>query len=449
MAKKKAAQKAQKPGPQKEAKIRRKRPERPMSWFIVLLMITIFQVWSAVQTIFEEDGSLNAELVSIFGIYIAIEWLYVVLFRTIFKKKSFELELIAFFLSGIGLVICASVYPNLLLKQFISVLLGLALFIGMVWFLGDISRVDASRVPMACAALLLLAVNLVLAKATNGALNWLDLGFVSIQPSEFVKLAFIFVGDATLDKLQSTRSLTKYILFSFACVGFLFLMYDLGAALIFFVTFLMMAFMRSGDIRTLIAVCLVALAGAAFIVIFKGDYVAQRFAAYRHVWEYSDGKGFQQTRVLVYMASGGLFGVGIGAGKLKNVFAATTDLVFGVLCEEWGLLLGIVVLLCFVGVTAYAVQCAPACRSSFYAIAACAAAGMMLFQIALNVFGITDLLPLTGVTLPFISRGGSSMICVWGLFAFIKAADVRTYPKINRALDASFSKQKQGLSATL
>ena len=134
MAKKKAAQKAQKPGPQKEAKIRRKRPERPMSWFIVLLMITIFQVWSAVQTIFEEDGSLNAELVSIFGIYIAIEWLYVVLFRTIFKKKSFELELIAFFLSGIGLVICASVYPNLLLKQFISVLLGLALFIGMVWF---------------------------------------------------------------------------------------------------------------------------------------------------------------------------------------------------------------------------------------------------------------------------------------------------------------------------
>ena len=308
MAKKKAAQKAQKPGPQKEAKIRRKRPERPMSWFIVLLMITIFQVWSAVQTIFEEDGSLNAELVSIFGIYIAIEWLYVVLFRTIFKKKSFELELIAFFLSGIGLVICASVYPNLLLKQFISVLLGLALFIGMVWFLGDISRVDASRVPMACAALLLLAVNLVLAKATNGALNWLDLGFVSIQPSEFVKLAFIFVGAATLDKLQSTRSLTKYILFSFACVGFLFLMYDLGAALIFFVTFLMMAFMRSGDIRTLIAVCLVALAGAAFIVIFKGDYVAQRFAAYRHVWEYSDGKGFQQTRVLVYMASGGLFG---------------------------------------------------------------------------------------------------------------------------------------------
>ena len=73
MAKKKAAQQAQKPERRKEAKIRRKRPERPMSWFIVLLLITIFQVWSAIQTVFEEDGSLNAELVSIFGIYIAIE----------------------------------------------------------------------------------------------------------------------------------------------------------------------------------------------------------------------------------------------------------------------------------------------------------------------------------------------------------------------------------------
>lgn len=188
MAKEKSGQRTQKTPRRRAPRIHRKRPDRPMNWFIVLLLITIFQVWSAVQTIFEEDGSLNFELVSIFGIYIAIEWLYVILFRTIFKKRSFELELIAFFLSGIGLVICASVYPNLVMKQFISVLLGLAVFIAMVWFMGDINRVDASRVPMACAALLLLAVNLVLAKATNGALNWLDLGFVSIQPSEFVKL---------------------------------------------------------------------------------------------------------------------------------------------------------------------------------------------------------------------------------------------------------------------
>ena len=68
--------------------------------------------------------------------------------------------------------------------------------------------------------------------------------------------------------------------------------------------------------------------------------------------------------------------------------------------------------------------------STFYSIAACSAAAMLLFQTCLNIFGITDILPLTGVTLPFVSQGGSSMVCSWALFAFIKAADVRTYPKV-------------------
>ena len=105
-----ARQKAQTAGqaaPQRRApRIHRKRPDKPMHWFIVLMLITIFQVWSAVQTIFEEDGGLNIELISIFGIYIAIEWLYIILFRSVFKKRSFELELIAFFLSGIGFSGC-------------------------------------------------------------------------------------------------------------------------------------------------------------------------------------------------------------------------------------------------------------------------------------------------------------------------------------------------------
>ena len=68
-----------------------------------------------------------------------------------------------------------------------------------------------------------------------------------------------------------------------------------------------------------------------------------------------------------------------------------------------------------------------AARSTFYSIAAVAGAGMLLFQTSLNIFGITDVLPLTGVTLPFISQGGSSMLCCWGVLAFIKASDVRTY----------------------
>ncbi|MEI6578498.1 MAG: FtsW/RodA/SpoVE family cell cycle protein, partial [Eubacteriales bacterium] len=276
------------------------------------------------------------------------------------------------------------------------------------------------RVPVALAAVGILAINLVLAKTVNGALNWIDIGGFSIQPSEIVKVAFIFVGAVTLEKLQSTQSLTKYVVFAIGCVGALFLMRDFGTALIFFFTFIIIAFMRSGDMRTIILICTGALLGAVMVIFFK-PYVATRFETYRHVWDLINDQGFQQTRVLIYSASGGLFGLGIGQGKLHGIYAASTDLIFGVICEEWGMLLGLFILLAFAFLAVYAIQASRRANSTFYSIAAVAAAGMLLFQVALNVFGVTDLLPLTGVTLPFISRGGTSMICSWALLAFIKS----------------------------
>ena len=158
-------------------------------------------------------------------------------------------------------------------------------------------------------------------------------------------------------------------------------------------------------------------------------YVAKRFETYRHVWEYANDRGYQQARLLIYSVSGGLFGLGIGNGKLRDVYAATEDLAFGMVCEEFGIVVAFAVLLTFVALVVYSIRYAVAARSSFYAIAACAASGLLLFQAALHVFGVTDLLPWTGVTLPFISRGGSSMMCCWGL---IKAIDVKTYKRYDK-----------------
>ena len=131
----------------------------------------------------------------------------------------------------------------------------------------------------------------------------------------------------------------------------------------------------------------------------------------------------------MYTVSGGLRGLGIGNGRLRTVYAKTSDLVFGMICEEMGIILGFVIVISFAVILVYAIRCVKNAPSSFYSISACAAASMILFQTCLNIFGITDLLPLTGVTLPFISMGGSSVICCWALFAFIKAADIRAYPK--------------------
>lgn len=386
----------------------------------VMLLMTAFQLISAACVLCRQE-ELSLSLVYIFFGYIAAEWIYMLIGTLVTGNDYFELEAIAFFLSGIGLTVCASFSETYALKQVIAIAMGLAVYLIMTALIRDVRVACWLRYPAAIGSLGVLAANLALAKVTNGTLNWIDLGFFSIQPSELVKIAFVLVGAVSLEKLLSNTSLTKYIIFSITCVGSLFLMKDFGTALIFFFTFILIAFMRSGDVRTIVLICTAALMGAVLVIYFK-PYVANRFAVYRHVWDFMDTTGYQQTRVLIYSASGGLFGLGIGEGYLRDVYAASTDLVFGVICEEWGLVIGIAVLLSFAGIALFAVRAAKTAGSTFYAIAAVAAAGMLLFQLSLNVFGITDILPLTGVTLPFVSRGGSSMLCSWGLLAYIRAA---------------------------
>ena len=397
-----------------------------VSLVIMLFVITLFQITCLFTLVSKASSEHKLGIILTFGIYILVEYIYFIGTRLILKRKGFEVELIAFLLTSIGLSITASVYPDKALKQLVAVLIGIFGFVFLQWLLRDLKRVSILRVPAAIGAVGLLAFTLVFASFTNGAKNWLYIGGVSIQPSELVKVVFIFVGAATLEKLQSNKSLTKFIIFAFACVGALFLMYDFGTALIFFFTFIVISFMRSGDVRTLVLVCTVALMGGLIVLMFR-PYVANRFAAYGHVWEYFDTSGYQQTRTMIYSASGGLFGVGLGNGKLRDIFAATEDLVFGVVCEEFGMIMAGAILLSYVALLVYSIHHSKYARSSFYAICACAASSLMLFQASLNVFGVNDILPLTGVTLPFISRGGSSIICCWMLLAFIKAVDRSTY----------------------
>ena len=399
---------------------------RNVNLFIMLFIITLFQLICFVTLMTSVSEEYKKNILITFGGYLLVEYAYFIGARMILKRRGFEVELIAFLLTSIGLSITASVYPDGILKQFIAVLIGIIGFVLLQWFMRDLKLCTSVRVPVAVIAVGLLAATLVLAKVTNGAKNWIYIGGISIQPSELVKVAFIFVGAATLEKLQSNRSLTKFVVFAFACVGLLFLMYDFGTALIFFFTFVVISFMRSGDIRTIILVCTIALMGGLLVLIFK-PYVANRFEAYGHVWEYFYSSGYQQTRTMIYSASGGLFGVGLGNGKLRDIFAATEDLVFGVVCEEFGMIMTGAILLSYVALLVYSIRHSKYARSSFYAICACAASALMLFQAALNVFGVNDILPLTGVTLPFISRGGSSIISCWMLLAFIKAVDRSTY----------------------
>lgn len=391
----------------------------------LMLLITFFHLFMTVEACFTNEVQ-DFEPLKVFVLLEVLLWGFFLVTSTIFKRISFELEALATFLSGIGVILLIRQEIRQAYVQLIALAIGIVLFCFLVKFIENPDRVNSWRMAIMIGAVGLLAINLIFGTVQNGAANWIRIGSISIQPSEFVKVAYIFVGAAALDKLQTKRNFLEFIVFSAICVGALALMGDFGTALIFFATFLIIAFMRSGDFKT-VMLALVAVVFAGTIVLKFKPYVADRFSAWGHVWEYAQTTAYQQARVLTYTASGGLCGVGVGNSYLKYVAASESDLVFGLISEEMGVIVAFSIAIAIVALSFYARAITTRSRSTFYSISACCAAGLMVFQSALNIFGATDILPLTGVTLPFVSAGGSSIIACWGLLAFIKAADERTY----------------------
>ena len=401
----------------------KRRAERPAAIWPSFLWLTLFQVLTCLQLIVAagEKASVMIPL-AFLGLTIVMWLYYVVLWCT--RCVGCELETIAFFLSTLSLAVTASSAPGSLFKQFAAVLLGLILFLVLGIFLRDLSRVQKIRWLMAAAAIVLLGITLLLGKAKYGAVNWISIGGMSFQPSEIAKICYIFAGSATLERLFRRRNITLFIVLTGVCIGLLGLMSDFGTASIFFVTFLVIAYLRSGDFATLSLICGGAVFGAGIIVKFK-PYILSRFASWGHAWEAASTTGYQQTRTMSAASSGGLIGMGAGNGWLHRIPAADTDLVFGMLCEEWGLLIALLAVVSIITLAFFAVRAIRVGRSSFYTIAACAAGSLLVFQTCLNVFGSVDLLPLTGVTFPFVSNGGSAMMSSWGMLAFLKAMDTR------------------------
>jgi len=399
----------------------RKRIKRKSGGFS-LLILNVLQLLLSFQFIAAGSDHIARILCGFFGLS-AIMWITYI-FTKLIRRNAFELETLAFLLTTAGFAVTATSVPEDMLKQVIFLALGVILYYVVGWFLRSLNSAVKLRWPIAAIGLLLLAVNVVFSEAAFGAKNWLTIGGFSFQPSEFVKICFIFAGAASLDRMFAKRNLVMFIGFAGCCVLALVLMSDLGTGIIFFVTYLVIAFLRSGSVGTVFLS--VGGAGlAAVMAVSMKPYIASRFSTWRHAWETPYDGGYQQTRTMSAAASGGLFGVGAGNGWLENVFAANTDMVFGVICEELGLIMAVILVFAILLMAVYAFKFASDARSSFYTIAAVSTASLFVFQMMMNVLGCVDILPFTGVTFPFVSRGGSSLIACFGLLAFLKACDTR------------------------
>jgi len=358
-----------------------------------------------------------------FGAVAVCQW-GLFFFYLAIRRRSFEVETLAFFLCTLGAAAIATVKPGELGKQSAAMVLGVLMFLLIGWSLRDLERAKRFRYLAVLAGVGFLVVTLLFGKEYYGAKNWLVIGNLSLQPSELSKVCFVYAGASTMDRIMNKRNLILFIAYSVVICGLLALMNDFGTALIFFCAFLIIAYLRSGSMGTIALAC-TALGFAGVLALRIAPHALSRFATWRHIWDDPFNSGYQQTQAIMCIASGGLFGLGPGNGYLQKVFAADSDIVFATISEEWGLLVAVQMVLAISTLGLFAIRTSRVSRSSFYCIGGCTAAGILLIQASLNCLGTVDILPFTGVTFPFLSNGGTSMIGAWGLLAFVKAADTR------------------------
>ena len=388
-----------------------------------LMLLTILQCMMFLGFLLRGSQEDMLSILQGFGGIVACQWV-LYLFYCMIHRKSFEVETIAFFLCTMGMAAIATVKPAETVKQLAAMILGVVTFLILGWSLRDLERAKNVRYVATVAGVGFLVITLIFGTEYYGAKNWLIIGGMSLQPSELSKVCFVYAGASTMDRIMSKRNLILFILYSILICGLLALMNDFGTALIFFCAFLAIAYLRSGSMGT-VALAITALGFAGVIALKIAPHALQRFANWRHIWEDPLNGGYQQTRALMCLASGGLFGLGPEGGLLQYVFAADSDVVFATVAEEWGLILAVLTVLCIVALGLFPIRTARVARSCFYSIGGCTAAAVLVIQTILNCLGTLDILPYTGVTFPFVSNGGTSMIGAWGLLAFIKASDTR------------------------
>ena len=295
----------------RQAKLRTK-ASGPLHTVLNLLLLTVIQVLMVIGFLLGGDPEHADSILLGFGGIMALQWA-LLMFTLMLRRTAFEAETIAFFLCSLGMAAIAAVRPGETVKQLIALALGIAAFMGVGWSLRDLERAQKVRYLAAVAGIGFLILTLLFGKEEHGAKSWIQLGSMTLQPSELSKVCFVFVGASTMERVVSKHNLWLFIAYSVAICGCLALMNDFGTALVFFVAFLIIAFMRSGSVGT-VGLAITALGFAGVVALRIAPHALRRFATWRHIWEDPLNAGYQQTRSLMCIASGGLFGLGAGNG---------------------------------------------------------------------------------------------------------------------------------------
>ena len=317
------------------------------------------------------------------------------------------------FLCALGVLVLYRLSPQRGMTQAVNYGVGVLCMLLCTLLVRYISRWKELTWLMMLGSIGLLALPLLFGREQNGAKNWVYIGSYSLQPSEAVKLALLLC----VSYLLSQRKVVLSILFAGACLGMLMLQKDLGTALLYYGVALVLLFAATGSLPLVIGG--LAGGGAAAVAGYQMfAHVKRRVAIWINPWADMEGAGYQIVQSLIAIVNGGLWGVGLGLGNASVIPEYYNDFIFSVILHEFGVIFGLVILCMYLFIIIRGIMIARRSRTVFHTLLATGCAALIALQTFVIIGGNIKLIPLTGVTLPFISYGGTSMVsslCVIGL----------------------------------
>ncbi|MEG2206747.1 MAG: FtsW/RodA/SpoVE family cell cycle protein, partial [Clostridia bacterium] len=286
----------------------------------------------------------------------------------------------------------------------------------------------------------LIALPLAIGTEQNGATNWINLGGTSLQPSELVKLALLLV----LSYYMNRRRFWPWFLYALFMLLVLMLQKDMGTALIYYTTALFLFYASTGNLP-LTGLGVIGGGGAAVLGYMMFAHVKKRVAIWRNPWMYYETSGYQIVQMLMAIASGGLFGVGLGLGAPRVIPVYFTDCIFAVICEQFGIIFGVLVLVMYVILILRGTSIATSARQGFHGLLAMGATTMLGIQTFVIIGGVLKLIPLTGVTMPFVSYGGTSLVSCMGLIGLLQGVASVNQDDLAYDYEISHSMQEEAM----
>lgn len=340
----------------------------------------------------------------------------------------------AMLLASLGLIMIGRLKPALFLTQLRWLLLGLIVYLVLV-FLGErFLRLLSYPYLLGVFCLLLLCSALFFGTEIGGSRNWIVFGPFAVQPSEFGKIVIIMFLAAYLTEHREVLTLPRHrflwlklpvlrfiapLLFIWGIAILMFVVQrDLGSALLFFGIAVSMTYMATGR-KSYVALAFAFFLGAAALSYSFFSHVRVRFNIWLDPWSDPSGSAYQVVQSLFALGSGGVWGAGFAHGHPNLIPEVHTDFIFAAIAEELGLLGSLGVMLVFALFFYRAIRIALACREETRILLAAGIAVVFLLQAFIIIAGVTKFLPLTGITLPFVSYGGSSMIASFMLLGIL------------------------------